>query len=104
MVLPMEGLVSVGVEGVVPPQRWSVGSRVELALSLTSGLPATLKGCTLTLHLQRMEGPPVATPSVSVCLPHSCVTPVRSHRGGGKGRLWMAQSFPKSPSSRCQHL
>lgn len=65
MVLPMEGLITVEVEGVVPPPRWAVGSRVELVLSLTSGLPVALKGCTLTLHLHRLEGPPAATPSKS---------------------------------------
>lgn len=75
VVLPMEGLVSLEAEEgpgglpLPPPAstfpRWSVGSRVELSMTLTSQLPATLKGCTLTLHLHRLEEPPSApsTPS-----------------------------------------
>lgn len=66
--LPMEGLVSLeadeaGASLPLPPPastvpRWAEGSEVELSLTLTSQLPATLKGCTLTLHLHRLESPP----------------------------------------------
>ncbi|KAL1443188.1 hypothetical protein MTO96_030405 [Rhipicephalus appendiculatus] len=66
--LPMEGLVSLEADEAsgslpLPPPastvpRWAEGSEVELSLTLTSQLPATLKGCTLTLHLHRLESPP----------------------------------------------
>ncbi|XP_054922379.1 trafficking protein particle complex subunit 10 isoform X1 [Dermacentor andersoni] len=84
--LPMEGLVSLEADeashalplpaSTVP--RWAEGSEVELSLTLTSQLPATLKGCILTLHLNRLEAPPSVTN-----------TPTQKHRGRWS---WLASS------------